>query len=263
MTGRKGGFLRFLGSGDSQGVPRWWCDCSVCQEAKGPGHNARTRPSALIETKQARILLDAAPELRLQMSREGVDGVEAVLISHAHNDHILGLSDVGDMARWTKRPIPIYAVAEVIDALKERFAYMTRGSYRPLTPFNPLTSSTTLAGYRVEVHKVPHGANGWAYGFRFEAEGSSWAYIPDSIGIRDLAPWRGLELLVLGTSFYKERADVASRSVYDVEEATALVAELEPGRTVFTHLGHGVDTRKPAPSGTSYARDGLIIELPC
>ena len=254
--------LTFLGSGDSQGVPRWWCDCSVCDEARNTGKNARTRPSALLQGAGERILLDAAPELRLQMIRQNLESIDAILITHAHNDHILGLGDVADRARWTGKGIPIFAPATVIPHIQERFGYLQRGSYSELVPMLELEStSRSFAGFNVKAHRVPHGANGFAYGFRFESEAFTWAYVPDSISLTDLTPWRELDLLILGTSFYKENAALEKCSVYDVQEVVALLKKLKPKRTVFTHLGHGVDVRKAAPKGTRYAFDGLRLEL--
>jgi phosphoribosyl 1,2-cyclic phosphate phosphodiesterase len=157
--------------------------------------------------------------------------------------------------------MPVYAPAEVLPQLQARFPYLSRGSYAQLCPFYELeAASRTFAGFAIRAYRVPHGYNGWAYGFRAEAE-CSWAYIPDSIGIPELGPWRALDTLILGTSFYHERADYQTRSIYDVQEALQLIADIKPGRTVFTHLGHGIDRRKPAPAGTRYAFDGLVIDL--
>ena len=117
--------LTFLGSADSQGVPRWWCGCSVCTEAKTTKQNARTRPSVAIRGSET-VLLDASPELRMQCAREGLTSFDAALITHAHNDHILGLGDLGDWSRWTKQRCPIYVPEEVLPQLEARFGYMTR-----------------------------------------------------------------------------------------------------------------------------------------
>ncbi|ADI15719.1 MBL fold metallo-hydrolase [Truepera radiovictrix] len=256
--------LRFLGAADSQGVPRWWCACSVCRDARGGGVNARTRPSVLIEGPE-RVLIDAAPELRLQASREGLTGFSAALITHAHNDHVLGLGDLADWSRWTGARCPIYAPREVMEALAARFPYLQTASYRARTPLLALEDaacSRTFAGYRVSALRVPHGFNGFAYGFRFEGPGGAWGYLPDCLDLADLAPWRGLKLLVLGASFFREAAPKAGRSVYDVQEALALLAELKPKRALLTHLGHGVDARQGAPDGVQYARDGLVVPLP-
>jgi phosphoribosyl 1,2-cyclic phosphate phosphodiesterase len=255
--------LRFLGSADSQGVPRWWCGCSVCSEARSTGHNARTRPSALIESETERILIDAAPELRLQLSQAGISDIDAVLISHAHSDHVLGLGDVADKARWTGKVTPIYAPEEVLPQVQARFPYLRQGNYAKLTPFYALEQTIrSFAGYQVSAYKVPHGFNGFSYGFRFDKLEASWAYVSDSIGLKDLAPWSKLDLLVLGTSFYHEQAPYQGRSVYDVLEAVELLKQLKPKETIFTHLGHGIDSRKPSPEGCRYASDGMIIQLP-
>lgn len=258
--------LRFLGTSDSQGVPRWWCSCSVCEEARTTGTNARTRPSAVIEGEE-RILLDAPPELRLQCSRERLTGFDAALLTHAHNDHILGLGDLADWGRWTLKndgaTCPIYMPAEVLPAVQARFSYLLSTSYQARTPFLPLEpASRTFAGYSVRAIRVPHGYNGFAYAFRFERDGKAWGYMPDCLMLDDLAPWRDLELLVLGASFYREDAPLEGRSIYDVQEAAALVRELKPHRTVLTHMGHGIDRRKGAPEGLEYAHDGLVIALP-
>jgi phosphoribosyl 1,2-cyclic phosphate phosphodiesterase len=153
--------LRFLGTSDSQGVPRWWCRCGVCTEARTTGRNARTRPAAVIEGGE-RVLLDAPPELRLQCAREGLTGFNAALITHAHNDHILGLGDLADWGRWTDARCPIYAPDEVLLELKTRFGYLTAERYRARTPFLSLDASArTFAGYTVETVRVPHGFNGF------------------------------------------------------------------------------------------------------
>lgn len=258
--------LVFLGSGDSQGVPRWWCNCNVCQEARVSGVNARTRPSVVLQAEAERVLIDASPELRLQMTREGFQSIDKILISHAHNDHILGLGDAADMGRWTGKSIPVFTPEEVIPQLKERFAYLTRANYEKRFPLNILEPEHKLFGssehsYTVSAHKVPHGFNGFSYGFRFDSSRGSWAYLSDSIGLTDLSPWQDLDLFVLGTSFYKEEAMYEKRSVYDVVEACDLVEQLKPKKVVFTHLGHGVDRRLPLQNAR-YAYDGLRLELP-
>ena len=130
---------------------------------------------------------------------------------------------------------------------------MTRGGYPEYTPFLALEEverERTFAGYEVSAIKVPHGYNGSAYAFRFSSDQARWGYLPDCLGLQDLEPWRNLGLLILGTSFYKEDAPLETRSVYDVREALDLIGELSPKQTIFTHLGHGIDTRKPAPEGT-------------
>lgn len=209
------------------------------------------------------VLIDTPPELRLQCSREKLTGFDAALVTHAHNDHLLGLGDLADWGRWTGTHCPVYAPEEVLPQIRTRFPYLNSESYQARTPFRTVeTAGRTFAVYDVTAIRVPHGFNGFSYALRFERGGRAWGYMPDCLGLTALEPWRGLELLVLGSSFYREVAPVAGRSVYDVLEAAALVAELKPKRTVLTHLGHGVDARKTPPEGLIYAYDGLVIPLP-
>lgn len=258
--------LLFLGVGDSQGVPRWWCDCSVCHEARSTGVNLRTRPSVILrETLESGLrhtLIDAAPELRLQLTRERITGIDTLIITHAHNDHIMGLGDLADMVRWTGRTLPVYAPAEVIPQVTTRFPYIAPSNYAERLPFVALEhAQPQVADYTIQAHKVPHGFNGFSYALRFDSSQHSFAYISDSLDLTDLSPWQGLDLLILGTSFYFEPAKRWHRSIYHVVEAVDLIAELKPRHTIFTHMGHGIDIRKPAPPGTRYAWDGLRISL--
>jgi len=255
--------LTFLGSGDSQGVPRWWCDCEVCREARAAGVNARRRPSAMLEDGGERVLLDAAPEARLQLSDAGVRALDAVLVTHAHNDHLLGLGEIADMARWTGTTVPVFAPAEVLPQIRERFAYLTRGPYAERLPMRPLEAAgRRFAGWDVTPVRVPHGFNGYAYGLRFDRPHAAWGYLPDSLDLTDTAPWEALALLVLGTSFRHETAPRHTRSVYDMVEAAALLQRLRPRRVLLTHLSHGVDVREPPPAGAGFARDGMMIDVP-
>lgn len=263
--------LSFLGSGDSQGVPRWWCDCEVCAEARATGQNARTRPSALLEMPNdrgdvSRILIDASPEFRLQAGASGLRDLEAVIVTHAHNDHILGLGDVMDFVRWTSAETLIYAAPTVLAQLEERFGYLFRGRFadrfQPIPP-----DGLELHGWRVRAFEVPHGFNGASHALRFDRAGKSWVYASDCLDLGDeiLERWFShLELLVLGACFWDEsHAPRAGRSVYDVHETLELTARLKPARALLTHLGHGVDARRESelPESHALARDGLKLEL--
>lgn len=259
------GRLTFLGAGDSQGVPRWYCSCTVCEEARNTGSNRRARPAALLESDGGRAVLDAGPDLRESLGRAGVRALDAVVLTHAHNDHVLGLGDALDYVRWTGAPLRVLAPAPVLPALERRFGYAFRGPLRDRFEAIP-PAGVDLLGWRVRAFEVPHGFNGTAHGLRLERAGLAVAYVPDAIGMAEelVDEWlRGLDLLVLGASFWHEDAPYASRSVYDVGEALALGNRARPRRMVLTHLGHGVDAaREPElPVGCGLARDGLTIEL--
>lgn len=255
--------LRFLGSGDSHGVPRWWCSCDVCQEAREIGENARTRPSIMLDHSGQRVLVDASPDLRLQCDALGVQGFESVLITHAHSDHLQGLSDIANRSRVTGEPCPIYMPLEIIGDVGKRFHYLLHEPYVSLVPIQALeTTQRTFAGYQLKHYRVPHGQNGFSFAFRFEREGSSWGYMPDCLRLDNLEPWYDLDLLVLGVVAIEEDKPISKRSIYNQSEALELIAELRPKHTIFTHMSHAVDIRKPAPEGIIYAFDGMSLELP-
>jgi phosphoribosyl 1,2-cyclic phosphate phosphodiesterase len=257
--------LTFLGSGDSQGVPRWWCNCEVCLEARETKRNARTRPSVLLELEGANVLIDASPEFRFQVTRERIFNLEAVLITHAHNDHILGLGDVLDYLRWEGANTQIYAPESVLPQLEQRFNYAFKEKYA--NRFHAMPENLELYGWKVNAFEVPHGFNGTANAFKLERHGKTLVYCSDSIGLSEALLeqyFQNLELLILGTSFWDESsADYASRSVYDVLEALEVVNKVKPVNTVFTHLGHGVDARDvyKLPDNVSFAYDELRLKL--
>ncbi len=257
--------LTFLGSSDSQGVPRWWCNCAVCLEARETKINARTRPSVLLELEGQKVLIDASPEFRIQAVNQNLRNLETVLITHAHNDHILGLGDVLDYLRWEGANTQIYAPETVLPQLEQRFSYAFKGKYA--SRFHCFPKHLELYGWKVSAFEVPHGFNGTANAFKLERHSKTWVYCSDSIGLSETIlerHFQNLELLVLGTSFWDEsHADYAGRSVYDVLEALEVVNKIKPAKTIFTHLGHGVDARDAykLPENVSLAYDGLRLKL--
>ena len=256
--------LTFLGSSDSKGVPRWWCACAVCQEARATGANRRTRPAALVRGAGETLLLDCGPDLHGQLARLG-EAVQltSVLISHAHNDHLMGLGDLLDFQTYEGGALPIYTPAEVLPQVENRFGY----AFRKAAPVQALPESgLEVCGFRLRAFRVPHGANGFSYAFRFDSPDFCWVYMTDAIDVSGETAQRwlsGLSLLVLGTSFVDESAaDHAGRSVYDLREALALPWARAAGRVRLTHLSHDVDvTRLELPPGFAFARDGLTLEL--
>src|ERR1700730_17244667 len=111
----------FLGTGTSVGVPMLGCDCAVCRSTDP--RNQRYRCSVLVSTPQGRILIDTPPELRLQLLRENVGFVHAVLFTHYHADHLFGLDDLRPMGRLLGGPVPLYCTAEVEGKIRGTFSY--------------------------------------------------------------------------------------------------------------------------------------------
>lgn len=256
--------LTFLGTADSKGVPRFWCDCLVCQEARVTGVNRRTRTAMLLQNGEEVVLLDAGGDLHVQLSQRFTPIVPGVVfLSHAHNDHILGMADLLDYVRYAGGKLSIYAPENVIPDVVARFPYAFRAE-PPVTPMP--TEGVQAAGFTIQLFRVPHGANGFSHAFLLSRSGYRAAIITDSIDVPDdiAQPWlNNLDLLMLGTSFVNESNQPrSSRSVYDIVEARQLPWAQAAKRVLLTHLSHDVDVRSvQLPAGWTFARDGLQIPL--
>ena len=114
--------ITFLGTGTSHGVPMIACDCATCRSSD-PRDN-RLRPSIYVEADGAAVLVDAGPDLRVQALRHDIRRVDAILFTHGHADHILGIDDVRRFNALMKRPMPCYADARTLDDIRKTFHYV-------------------------------------------------------------------------------------------------------------------------------------------
>ena len=119
--------LKFLGTGTSTGVPILTCQCPVCTSSDP--HDKRTRPSILLEYEGRTVLIDTTPDFRAQALREGVTRLDAVVFTHDHADHIMGLDDTRVFYFRQQAPIPIYAEAHCMATLRATFSYIFDGNY--------------------------------------------------------------------------------------------------------------------------------------
>ncbi|WP_213584748.1 MBL fold metallo-hydrolase [Paenibacillus sp. J2TS4] len=254
--------LTFLGTGDSMGVPRVYCDCSVCAEARSGELNRRTRSSVLLESGGKQLIIDCGPTWGQQMERLRMRDLDHLLITHAHYDHIGGLPEYADLCRWLRKQGNVYAPAEVLQSLRSFFPWLENHLV-----YHEVDEGHTFGEWKIHPWRVCHGKNGFSYAYRFSKAGYDWVYCPDSIRLNEeeKKPLYHLNLLILGTNFYQEKANPMTRSVYDIVEALELVEEVQPEKVYFTHLSHGIDLAAVAdyrlPKQCKLAYEGLQLLL--
>lgn len=254
----------FLGTGDSLGVPRVYCDCEVCVEARSTGGNRRLRSAVLVHQGERQLMIDCGPDWTTQMEMNGLRWVSEIIITHAHYDHIAGLPAYADACRWLQRKGSVRAPQEVLDQIIRMYPWLVS-----TIEFSAIESNWQWYDWRIIPGKVNHGKNGYSYAYRFERasiEGSyNWIYASDAINLNEeeLKLFRNVNTLVLGTSYYHEPYSYETRSIYDMVEALELLNTLQPQNTIFTHMSHDVDCRKsyPLPPHVQLADTGLTINV--
>lgn len=252
--------LIFYGTSDAQGVPRLLCTCPVCKSERSLNH--RTRPSVEFSIEDETFLIDISPDFKSQFHQYNNSKIPStVFITHAHNDHIAGLGDFADLCFWNHKNVQIISPPEIIDKLKERFPYLINREGLGFVGTEKWFSN----GNKITFHKVNHGHNGYSYGILVHREnGHRWAYVSDSFNVSEdqWVPFYNLDLLIFGTSFWKENQEAHKRSVYDVTEALDIKRKLEPKKMILTHLSHDIDISKHTemlPKNVMFAYDGLTI----
>ena len=169
--------LTFLGTGTSQGVPVIACECDVCQSTDF--RDKRLRNAALLEIENSVIAIDCGPDFRQQMLREKVKKLDAILITHEHNDHVIGLDDIRSFNFRAQKDMPIFANENTAKALQERFRYIFAKNPYPGSPSVNLTTlhkdeKFTVEGLEFMPVEVMHGKLP-ILGFRWK----DFAYITD------------------------------------------------------------------------------------
>jgi phosphoribosyl 1,2-cyclic phosphate phosphodiesterase len=253
--------VTFLGTGTSMGVPMIGCACAVCQSTD-PRDN-RSRPSILVRLASgAAILVDTSADLRAQALRFGVTRIDAVLYTHSHADHILGLDELRRFNTLMKGPIPLYGDERTVTDLRRIFHYAFQAPREPgheylpqLVPF-VLDGPLSVAGIEVQPVPVTHGVR-TIFGFRF----GRFAYLTDCCAIPETS-WallEGLDVVVVDALRDRPHA-----SHFSLDQAVAAARRIGAGRTFFTHMSHDLGhdaTCARLPEGMALAHDGLRLEI--
>lgn len=250
--------VTFLGTGTSQGVPIIGCDCPVCTSPLAV--NKRMRPSVWLEIAGHHIVIDTAPEFRLQVLQYGLRRLDALLFTHAHADHVFGFDDIRRFCQMQKMAIPTYATADTLRTLHELFGYAFHFAPDnwaiPRAEAHTINGPFRLFGRRVEPLLVYHGMNPIT-GFRL----GQFAYITDCSWIppETEAALQHMDVLVLDALRYRPHP-----THFSVDQAVDMIKRLKPQRAYLTHLCHEVEHTTLAqslPPGIEPAYDGLVCEV--
>lgn len=255
--------LTFLGTGTSYGVPYVACDCAVCRS--DDPRDRRLRASALVETNTTRLLVDTTPDLRVQLLRANVTHLSAILWTHSHNDHIIGLDDIRPLCD-RQGYIPGYGDAATLAHLKRVFDYVfepgrEHGGFPRVTAHIVAPGQTLVVG-DISVTAIPimHGRRE-IFAYRFESGDSVLVYATDCSRIPDASGelMRGAGVLVLDALRHREHP-----AHFSVTQALEAVARLGPRRALFTHIAHDLgheETNAALPPHVALACDTLRLEL--
>lgn len=250
--------ITFLGTGTSQGVPVIACECEVCRSLDF--RDKRLRSSIHLEIDGQSFVVDTGPDFRMQMLRENIMHIDAVIFTHAHRDHTAGLDDVRAFNFKQQMDMPVYGTEATLQQLQGDFSYAFQPNAYPGIPRLQLN----------EINEQPFSVNGVSIlplpvmhlkmpvlGFRF----GNFSYITDANFISDetLQRLHGTEILVLNALQRDWHI-----SHFNLDEALNIVELIKPRKTYFTHISHRMGLhREVSPELPEYvwlAYDGLRIE---
>lgn len=266
--------LIFLGTGTSSGVPMIGCDCEVCHS--DDPRDKRTRPSVLIrypnpassdDAPLRHILIDTTPDLREQALRQNLHRMDAVIFTHAHADHILGLDELRRFNAVMDAPLDIYAEPSVVEQLRRMFGYIfephknVNKSFvatlipHALDPESPLD----MFGARWTPIRLMHGRLP-ILGFRVDWAGRSIAYCTDVSRIppESYPLIAELDVLVIDALRYRHHPTHMT-----IDQALEVVDRVQPREAYLTHLTHDVrhaDLAAHLPAHVHVPHDGLVVE---
>jgi len=249
-----------VGTGTSQGVPIIGCGCETCN-SKNP-KDKRLRASAYIETDGVKILIDTSIDFRQQMLKYKITDLDAVLFTHHHVDHILGMDDLKQINQRLDKYIDIYGTNLTMEEIKITFRYAlnkTLINYKavPLVRFHSkLNKPFIVKGINVIPVEVLHGYLK-IYGYRIK----NFAYITDASRIkeRELKKLKNLDVLIINA--LRKRPHPTH---FSLEQAVNISKMLSPKKTFFTHITHDLNhnkINKILPRNIKLAYDGLEINI--
>lgn len=251
--------VTFLGTGTSQGIPIIGSTHPVCL-SKDP-KDKRLRVSVLVEWEGQNILIDCGPDFRMQMLANQVSHIDAILYTHEHNDHTIGLDDIRPFF-FRQGDIPVFAHKRVLDSLKKRFEYIFESENKypgaPGVTTNIIENKPfNFNGFNIIPVNAMHNRL-QIFGFRLK----DFAYLTDvkTIEKEEVDKLRGVKVLVV-SALRKE----SHHSHFNLEEALEFIKEVGPEKAFLTHISHQLgfheEVQKELPENVFLAYDNLKIEI--
>ena len=252
--------VTFLGSGTSHGVPMIGCTCAVCQSTDP--RDRRSRPSVHINVEDGpAILIDTSTDLRHQALANRITRIDAILFTHSHADHIMGLDDVRRFNVMQGGDIPAYADERTADDLRRTFSYIfnppsEKGGGVPQLALATIAGRFNVGGVGIQPVPIFHGKRP-ILGYRL----GNFAYLTDGSRLPDEA-WpllADLDVLVLNALRHRPHP-----THFTVAEALEVVDRVKPRQTYLTHICHDLPhaaTNASLPAGVELAYDGLVVTI--
>lgn len=251
--------ITFLGTGTSQGIPIIGSNHEVCLSKDFK--DKRLRSSIMLEWATFRYIIDCGPDFRQQLLRENVADIDGIIFTHEHADHTAGLDDIRPFS-FRMGEVPIFVPERIVDNLQIRFHYIfTRENRYPGAPsvaMNIIYNKPFLLRNKEIIPVEYYHGKILMFGYRIE----KFAYITDFKRIEsdEKLKLKGLDVLVLSALRIKSHP-----THLNLEEALALIQELQPKTTYLTHISHKLgfhaEVEKNLPKNVHLAYDGLQIEV--
>ncbi len=251
--------ITLLGTGTSQGVPVMGCKCEVCVSPHAK--DKRLRTSVLITHGDTNLVIDCGPDFRQQMLQQNVDTLDAVLLTHEHQDHVAGLDELRSYIFKQKLAMPIFAEERVLRRVKTLIPYAFTKQPYPGAPTYNLNSIVPgplhIHGVFIKAIRALHG-NLPVLGFRIK----NFAYLTDVNFISEEAieQLQDLEVLVLDALHHNKH-----HAHFNLQEALEIANEISAQKTYFTHISHSMGLHevinKKLPVAMALAYDGLSFNF--
>lgn len=247
--------VTILGCGTSGGVPRLPGDWGACDPANPK--NRRRRVSVLVESATTTVLIDTSPDMRAQLLDAGVERLDAVLYTHDHADHTHGIDDLRPYYQLRDQPVDIYADAQTLAILKQRFDYIfaPKGGYPAIAAPHEIAGPFRVGDLNITPFSQQHGPVD-SLGFRI----NNIAYSTDLNGLSDEAfqILDGVDLWIVDALRYRPHPTHAH-----LDLTLSWIARVQPRRAILTHMTQDMDyetLKAELPAGVEPGFDGMVIE---